>query len=338
MPARMDVSIVIPFFDEAATWPRLLEALDASQAQLGGMGKRSEVVITDDGSRDGSWVALRAAAATRPWLRLVRLRRNFGQTAALAAGFRAARGEIIVPMDADLQNDPVDIPRLLAKLDEGYDVVSGWRRARKDHLLSRRVPSRIANWLVGRVARLRLHDYGCTLKAYRRTFLDGVSLYGEMHRFIPVFAHWQGARVTELEVTHHARREGRSKYGLGRTFNVLVDLVTLKFLGDFSTKPLYLFGKVGALLCTAGTIAALVTLYEKYIAREHAWVHRNPLFGVAVFLFMLGVQMVLMGLLAELQVRTYHEGQGKPIYLIAETVNDDQASAERPLSRLDTRS
>jgi glycosyltransferase involved in cell wall biosynthesis len=332
----MDVSIVIPFFDEAATWPRLLEALDASRAQLEGLGKRCEVVITDDGSRDGSWAALRAAAATRPWLRLVRLRRNFGQTAALAAGFRASRGEVIVPMDADLQNDPADIPRLLAKLDEGYDVVSGWRRARKDALLSRRLPSRIANWLVGRVARLRLHDYGCTLKAYRRMFLEGVSLYGEMHRFIPVFAHWQGARVTELEVTHHARREGHSKYGLGRTFNVLVDLVTLKFLGDFSTKPLYLFGKVGALLCTGGTLAALVTLYEKYIAREHAWVHRNPLFGVAVFLFMLGVQMVLMGLIAELQVRTYHEGQGKPIYLIAETVNDEPA--QPPVSRLDRRS
>ena len=330
--SRMDVSIVIPYFEEAATLPRLLEALDASAARLTALGKRSEVVLIDDGSRDGSWAALHAAAAARPWLRLVRLRRNFGQTAAMAAGFRAARGEVVVPLDADLQNDPADIPRLLAKLDEGHDVVSGWRRARRDPFLSRRLPSRIANWLVGRVAGLRLHDYGCTLKAYRRTFLEGISLYGEMHRFIPVFAHWQGARVTELEVTHHARREGRSKYGLGRTFNVLVDLVTLKFLGDFSTKPLYLFGKMGALLCTAGTIAALVTLYEKYFSREQAWVHKNPLFGVAVFLFMLGGQLVMMGLIAELQVRTYHESQRKPIYLVKDTVNVEVPAPPVPIA------
>jgi glycosyltransferase involved in cell wall biosynthesis len=333
----MDVSIVIPYFDEGATWPRLLEALDASEARLAALGKRSEVVLVDDGSRDGSWPALRAAAGARPWLHLIRLRRNFGQTAAMAAGFRAARGDIVVPMDADLQNDPSDIPRLLAKLDEGYDVVSGWRRERKDALLSRRLPSRIANWLVGRVSGLRLHDTGCTLKAYRRTFLEGVSLYGEMHRFIPLFAHWQGARVTELEVSHHARREGRSKYGLGRTFNVLMDLVTVKFLGDFSTKPLYFFGKTGALFCLAGTLVAALTLYEKYFTAEHVWVHKNPLFGVAVFLFMLGVQLVMMGLLAELQVRTYHEAQGKPTYLVGETVNGEPAASERAVSLLDAR-
>jgi glycosyltransferase involved in cell wall biosynthesis len=326
----MDVSIVIPFFDEGASLPGLLQALDASEARLAALGKSSEVVVVDDGSRDGSFEALRGAALTRPWLRLLRLRRNFGQTAAMAAGFRTARGEVVVPMDADLQNDPADIPRLLARLDEGYDVVSGWRRARKDHLLRRRLPSRVANWLVGRVSGLALHDYGCTLKAYRRTFLEGIGLYGEMHRFIPLFAHWQGARVTELEVMHHPRRAGRSKYGLGRTINVLLDLVTVKFLGDFSTKPLYFFGKIGFALCGGGTLAAAVTLYEKYFTEEHVWVHKNPLFGVAVFLFMLGMQLVMLGLLAELQVRTYHEAQGKPIYLIAETVNVDATAGPGP--------
>jgi glycosyltransferase involved in cell wall biosynthesis len=328
----MDVSVIVPYFEERESLPRLLEALDASEARLRALGKRSEVIIVDDGSRDGSWELLRAAAAQagRSWLRLVRFRRNFGQTAAMAAGFRSARGAVVVPMDADLQNDPADIPRLLEKLEEGHDVVSGWRRTRRDPFLSRRLPSRIANWLVGRVAGLRLHDYGCTLKAYRREFIEGVSLYGEMHRFIPLFAHWQGARVTELEVTHHARSAGRSKYGLGRTINVLLDLVTVKFLGDFSTKPLYLFGKLGALLCSGGTAAAGVTLYQKIT--EGVWVHRNPLFGVAVFLFMLGVQLVMLGLLAEMQVRTYHEAQGKPTYLVAETVNLEAQERVRSVS------
>jgi glycosyltransferase involved in cell wall biosynthesis len=331
----MDLSIVIPYFEEAESLPRLVQALDDLEGRLSGLGKRSEVVLVDDGSRDGSWQTLRAAAQRRPWLRIIRFRRNFGQTAAMAAGFRAARGEVIVAMDADLQNDPADIPRLLDKLDDGYDVVSGWRRVRRDGLLLRRLPSRIANWLVSRVAGLRLHDYGCTLKAYRRQFLDGVGLYGEMHRFIPLFAHWQGARVTELEVTHHARRAGRSKYGLGRTFNVLLDLITVKFLGDFSTKPLYFFGKVGFLFCSGGALAALYTLYEKYFTAERVWVHKNPLFGVAVFLFLLGVQLIMLGLVAELQVRTYHEAQGKPTYLIAETVNVEER--EPPLSVLDAR-
>jgi glycosyltransferase involved in cell wall biosynthesis len=314
-----DVSVVIPCYNEVATLPRLVEALDRSHEELLKRGRTSEVVIVDDGSRDGSFDKLKVAAAERPWMRLLRFRRNFGQTAAMAAGFQSARGAVIVPMDADLQNDPADIPRLLETLDQGYDVVSGWRRDRKDRLWSRRVPSWIANWLIGRVGGLPLHDYGCTLKAYRREVLQPVRLYGEMHRFIPIYAKWAGARVTELVVEHHPRREGKSKYGIGRTLKVLLDLITVKFLGDYSTKPLYLFGGVGALLCLFGMMAAGVTLVEKIVGG--VWVHNNPLLLVAVFLFIVGMQLTMMGLIAELQIRTYHEAQEKPIYLVAEQVN-----------------
>jgi glycosyltransferase involved in cell wall biosynthesis len=313
----MRISLVVPCFNEVESIGRLLEALDASAVRLRNLGHESEVVVVDDGSNDGTWRLLKDAAPTRPWLRLVRLRRNFGQTAAMAAGFRVAAGDVVVPLDADLQNDPADIPRLLDKLGQGYDVVSGWRRRRRDPFWTRALPSRIANALIARVSGLRLHDFGCTLKAYRREALEGLALYGEMHRFIPLLAHWQGARVSELEVTHHARAQGRSKYGLARTINVLLDLVTVKFLGDFSTKPLYFFGKWGALLCTAGGLAAGYTLYEKYMSAEAVWVHRNPLFMVAVFLFLLGVQFVMLGLLGE--------PQGRPIYKVGETVNVDDA-------------
>jgi len=245
------------------------------------------------------------------------LRRNYGQTAAMAAGFDRARGAYIVPMDADLQNDPDDIPMLLAKLEEGFDVVSGWRKERKDRALTRRLPSRIANWVIGKVGGLPLHDYGCTLKAYRREFLAPVRLYGEMHRFIPIYAKWAGARVTEVVVRHHARSEGRSKYGLGRTLKVLLDLMTVKFLGDYSTKPLYLFGRWGFLLCFLGVICGAITLVQKFLSPMN-YAHRNPLLLLAVFLFVIGIQLVGMGLLAELQVRTYHESQSKPTYLVAE--------------------
>jgi len=306
---------------------KLVDALDATHASLRGMGREAEMIMVDDGSRDGSFARLREASASRPWMRLIRFRRNYGQTAAMAAGFKAARGDVIVPMDADLQNDPADIPRLLAKLDEGFDVVSGWRRDRKDKAATRRLPSWIANRIIGRVSGVHLHDYGCTLKAYKREFLDDVNLYGEMHRFIPIYAKWAGARVTEMEVVHHARREGKSKYGLMRTFKVLLDLITVKFLGDYSTKPLYFFGGLGFFLCASGIAAAAYTLFQRIA--EHAWVHRNPLFVVSVFLFMLGVQFVMMGLLAELQIRTYHESQSKTTYLIAETVNFESARLQK---------
>lgn len=323
----MHVSIVIPCYNEAETVPRLIAALDAAEGTLRGMGRETEMILVDDGSRDGSFAKLREAASTRPWMRLIRFRRNYGQTAAMAAGFKAARGEVIVPMDADLQNDPADIPRLLQKLDEGFDVVSGWRRDRQDKVATRKLPSWIANWVIGRVSGVKLHDYGCTLKAYKREFLEEVNLYGEMHRFIPIYAKWAGARVTEMVVTHHARREGKSKYGLMRTFKVLLDLITVKFLGDYSTKPLYFFGGLGFALCAAGILAAAYTLFQRFA--EHAYVHRNPLFVVSVFLFMLGVQFVMMGLIAELQIRTYHESQAKTTYLIGETVNFEAARLQK---------
>jgi glycosyltransferase involved in cell wall biosynthesis len=319
--ARLDVSIVIPCFDEEATIPRLSAALDQAVARLEGTGRATEVIAVDDGSRDGTFARLKEAAATRPWLRVVRFRRNFGQTAAMAAGFERAQGRVIVPMDADLQNDPDDIPGLLDKLEEGdgFDVVSGWRRRRQDKAFTRRLPSRVANWMIGRVSGVRLHDYGCTLKAYRREVLEPVRLYGEMHRFIPIYAKWSGARITEMEVRHYARREGRSKYGLGRTFKVLLDLVTVKFLGDYATKPLYLFGKWGIRFMFGGFLSGLVTLLEKIV--EGVYAHRNPLLLLAVMLFVVGVQLIGMGLLAELLVRTYHESQHKSVYLVSEEVN-----------------
>jgi glycosyltransferase involved in cell wall biosynthesis len=324
----MHVTIVIPCYNEAETIPRLVAALDTTEATLREMNRPCEVILVDDGSRDGSFAKLREAATTRPWMRLIRFRRNYGQTAAMAAGFKAARGEVVIPIDADLQNDPADIPKLLAKLDEGFDVVSGWRRDRKDKVATRKVPSWIANWIIGRVSGVHLHDYGCTLKAYKREFLAEVHLYGEMHRFIPIYAKWAGARVTEMVVTHHPRREGKSKYGLMRTFKVLLDLVTVKFLGDYSTKPLYFFGGLGFAMCAAGILTAGFTLFQRFA--EHAYVHRNPLFVVSVFLFMLGVQFVMMGLLAELQIRTYHEAQSKPTYLIGEAVNFEAPRLQKP--------
>jgi glycosyltransferase involved in cell wall biosynthesis len=321
------VSVVIPCFEEEKTIPRLVEALDRGVAKLEAEGRPTECIVVDDGSRDGTWPALAAAAKTRPWLRLVRFRRNFGQTAAMSAGFNRARGAYIVPLDADLQNDPDDISALLAKLEEGYDVVSGWRKDRQDKALTRKLPSQIANWLIGRVGGLPLHDYGCTLKAYRREVLEPVRLYGEMHRFIPIYAKWSGARVTEMVVRHHARTEGKSKYGLGRTLKVLLDLTTVKFLGDYSTKPLYFFGRFGMILCLLGVLAGVVTIVEKLIMGAYA--HANPLLLLAVMLFIVGMQLVGMGLLAELQVRTYHESQAKPTYLVAEEVNP---CAESPAS------
>jgi glycosyltransferase involved in cell wall biosynthesis len=319
----MQLSVVIPCYNEEESLPALLQALDAA---LPGLERTYEVIIVDDGSTDGSYALLRAAARTRPWLRLVRLRRNFGQTAAMSAGFDRARGEVVVPMDADLQNDPADIGRLLAEIDEGFDVVSGWRKDRKDRALTRRLPSVMANWLIGRVTGVRIHDYGCTLKAYRREVLREVHLYGEMHRFLPALAAWAGARIGELVVTHHPRRAGVSKYGLGRTLKVLLDLLTVKFLGGWATKPIYVFGLLGLLLCALGMGAAGIVVVEK-IYLPDAPAHRNPLLLLATFLFIIGMQSVMLGLLAEIGVRTYHESQHKPIYVVREEVEGEGASA-----------
>jgi glycosyltransferase involved in cell wall biosynthesis len=331
------VSIVIPCFNEEQTIGRLCAALDDAVGKLEAAGRSTEVLVIDDGSGDDTFPRLKAAAGTRPWLRLVRFRRNFGQTAAMAAGFERARGAYVVPMDADLQNDPDDIPLLLSRLEQGYDIVSGWRKNRQDKALSRRLPSKIANWLIGRVTGVRLHDYGCTLKAYRREVLEPVRLYGEMHRFIPVYAKWSGARITEQVVRHHARKEGKSKYGLGRTLKVVLDLMTVKFLGDYSTKPLYLFGFWGILCTLFGVLSGAVTLLDKYLHPDH-FAHRNPLLLLAVMLFVVGMQLIGMGLLAELLVRTYHESQQKPVYLVGEEINEPVAPAAADLPSRSPRS
>lgn len=313
------VSIVIPLFEEQESIPDLFEALDSAVEQLEVRDRNVEVLVIDDGSRDDSWSLLTEGAESRSWLRLVRLRRNFGQTAAMTAGFDRAKGDYIVPMDADMQNDPGDIPKLIDRLEEGYDLVSGWRRDRKDSFLTRRFPSMVANKIISRVSGLPLHDYGCTLKAYRREVLDPVNLYGEMHRFIPIYAKWAGAHVTEQVVQHHPRRKGTSKYGLERSFKVVLDLMTLRLLSDYSTKPLYLFGKWGAFSCFSGVAFGVVVLVQKFF--YDAWAHRNPLLLLAIMLFLTGIQFFAMGLLAELQVRTYHESQQKPTYLVAEEVD-----------------
>ena len=316
------LSLVIPVYNEEESLPALFEALDKALPTL---PQPVEAVLVDDGSRDRSFALLRDAAASRPWLRVVRFRRNFGQTAAIAAGIDLSRGPIIVALDADLQNDPKDIPRLLQKLDEGYEVVSGWRRDRQDKAVTRRLPSVVANWLIGWVTGVRIHDYGCTLKAYRRGVLEPYGLYGEMHRFIPIYASWAGARVTEMEVTHHPRRAGVSKYGLGRVFKVLLDLLTVTFLGGYSTKPIYFFGRPAFALCTVGMLSGAIFVAQ--FIKEHVmhvpgeWLQPVTLLLLAVFLFSLGVQFLLMGLLGEILIRTYHESQGKKTYLVGERVN-----------------
>jgi glycosyltransferase involved in cell wall biosynthesis len=312
---RLGLSIVIPVLDEEETVESLYRAIVESCEAL---GRSFEIVFVDDGSRDSTFSRLAALAAHDERLAVIQLRRNFGQTAAIAAGFDFARGDIVMPMDGDGQNDPHDIPRLVEALDQGYDVVSGWRVDRRDSVY-RRVPSRIANWLIGRVTGVHLHDYGCSLKAYRADLIKEMKLYGEMHRFLPALAYQVGARITEIPVRHHPRRHGRSKYGMRRTLKVLLDLVTVKFLSSYATKPIYVFGGVGSALCAGGMIAGGYTLYEKYV--HHIYVHRNPAVLLAVFLFLLGMNLILMGLLAELIVRTYHESQNKPTYSIRTTLN-----------------
>jgi glycosyltransferase involved in cell wall biosynthesis len=316
--AALELSIIVPVHDEENNVDPLVERLVRSLDEI---GRSYEIIVVDDGSRDGTYAKLVRVAESNPRVKLVQFRRNYGQTAAMAAGFDYARGEILIPMDGDLQNDPADIARLLEKIDEGYDVVSGWRRDRKDNL-ARRLPSRIANWLIGRVTGVRLHDYGCTLKAYRSEVVEETHLYGEMHRFLPALAHQAGARIAELPVAHHARVAGRSKYGLGRTVKVLLDLLTVKFLSVWSTKPSYLFGGSGAALCLLGVVFASWTAFERIV--NGVYVYRQPSLLVGVFLFTIGFNLIFMGLLAELIIRTYHESQAKPVYLVRELRNFEE--------------
>jgi glycosyltransferase involved in cell wall biosynthesis len=324
--APVAVSVIIPFYNEE---PNVAPLLSELLGALRTLGRTFEVICVDDGSVDGTFAALSRAAEGEPGLRVLRFRRNFGQTAAMSAGIEAARGAVIVPMDGDLQNDPADIGRLLAELERGYDVVSGWRKHRKDREIGRKLPSRAANRLISTISGVRLHDYGCSLKAYRREVLEGVRLYGEMHRFIPIYASWQGARVGELVVNHRARRAGRSKYGLGRTFKVLLDLLVVKLLASYVTRPVYLFGGVGLVSLALGALAAGAALFYKLSGRKDFVETPLPLLAVAFVLA--GAVCVLMGLLAELMIRTYYESQGKRPYAVAEEIGEapGRGAAER---------
>ncbi|MDO8750293.1 MAG: glycosyltransferase family 2 protein [Dehalococcoidia bacterium] len=313
------LSIVIPVFNEEDNLRPLHEKLVEVCLRV---GVSFEVIYVDDGSKDGSLTVLEALATNDAHVKVIQLRRNFGQTAAIAAGVDASQGEVVILMDADMQNDPEDIPRLLAKIQEGYDVVSGWRRNRKDRFLTRRLPSNMANKLISVVSGVRLHDYGCTLKAYRREVIQGIRFYGEMHRLIPAYAAWMGASITEIEVTHHPRLHGRSKYGLSRTIKVMLDLITVKFLSSFATKPIYVFGMAGLLMLAAGALVGAIVLAQKFFA--DVFVHRNPLLLLAVFLFILGVQLIMMGLLAEINIRTYYESQNKPIYSVRRVISQKE--------------
>lgn len=313
----MNLSLVIPVFNEGAS---LLQLYDAIEHALKPLKRKWEVVFIDDGSSDNSLDVLRSLAEKHPThVRVLVFRRNFGQTAAISAGIDHAQGETIILLDADLQNDPADIPRLLAKLDEGYDLVSGWRKDRKDNRLTRTIPSNLANWLISQVTGVHLHDFGCTLKAYHRDVLGGFRLYGEMHRFIPVFAHSIGARIAELPVSHHPRKFGRGNYGLDRTVKVILDLFTVKFLLEYSHKPIRLFGGAGAGLMLLGTLD-LAYLFIRRIFFEIP-ASTSPLLLVGVMFVIMGFQAILMGLIAELLARTYHESQAKPIYTVRETIN-----------------
>lgn len=309
----MNISIVIPVYNESESLPELQRAVQAAMGPLPEI--KWEVVYVDDGSRDASPQVLEGLAAQDPQhIRTVLLRRNFGQTAAIAAGIDHALGDVIILMDADLQNDPADIPMLLEKIRAGYDVVSGWRVNRQDTFVTRTLPSRLANGLISTVTGVHLHDYGCTLKAYRREVLTGFRLYGEMHRFIPAYAHSVGARMIEVPVNHHPRRFGQTKYGLTRTLKVVLDLFTVKFLLSYAHKPIYLFGGTGLVLIFSSLIVFLFLMLRKLMI--HIDILSSPLFQLSSMFLILGFQSILMGLMAELQVRTYHESQQKTTYTV----------------------
>jgi len=321
----MKVSIIIPVYNEEESIPELygeLKTVFESELWDG------EVIMVDDGSTDDSASIIAAIANDDPRVRLVRFARNFGQTAAILAGIDHATGDVLIPMDADLQNDPSDIPRLLAKIEEGYDVVSGWRKNRQDRFWSRRLPSKLANKFISWWTDVSLNDYGCTLKAYRATALKGEQLYGEMHRFIPIYASWRGGRITELVVNHRARRFGSSKYGIGRTFKVLLDLLTVKFLSGYSTKPAYLFGGIGIALLGIGVVLASISVLEWLI--WNTWPHKMTVMMLATFFVTNGVVLLCIGLLAELVVRIYH-GQGhRKTYVLASDLRPEEEPSVKP--------
>jgi len=328
IPEKPAISIIIPLLNEAASLGLLVDRLKET---LDVIDQTCEVILVDDGSTDGSVGLLRDIQEEDPRFRVILLRRNFGQSAAMSAGFDFARGDIIVTMDGDLQNDPADIPRLLQKIDAGYDIASGWRVKRQDNWLTRRLPSKIANWLISIVTGVKLHDYGCSLKAYRREVIELTKLYGEMHRFIPALASWIGVTVAEVPVNHSARQHGKSKYGLGRTIRVFLDLLTVKFLLDYSTRPIQIFGFLGLLSFSGGMVLGIyLSVLRLFFGQPLA---DRPILLLVVLLIVIGVQLIIMGLLGELVVRTYHETQGKPTYIIREFLSADPSETTRALNQ-----
>ncbi len=319
-----DISVVVPLYNEEDNVEILVEKITGVFVNL---PQTFEAVLVDDGSSDSTWAKMVSVTKEIPNFVLVRLRRNFGQTAAMSAGFRHSKGNIVITMDGDLQNDPEDIPALLKKLDEGYDVVNGWRKDRKEPFLSRRLPSMIASSIINKVSNLNLHDHGCTLRAYRREIVENLSLYGEMHRFIPSLASWVGGRICEIPVKHSPRRYGKSKYGISRTFRVMLDLMTLKFLLSYSAHPIQVFGKIGMGFGLAGFVMLAVVVgghvsYLAFSTEFAADLVKRPFWVIAPFMLILFcVQFISMGLLAEIQIRTYHESQDKPIYVVKEVVD-----------------
>jgi len=316
----MDISVVLPIYNEHENVTPLIDELETV---LRATGKSYEIIAVDDGSEDGTTQLLKKLAGEREHLRALFFRRNSGQAAAFDAGFRNASGDIVVTMDADMQNDPNDIPALIEKLETGFDVVTGWRKDRKDGTILRKIPSAIANRLIRRMTGTKIHDLGCSLKVYRKHVTDEMRLYGEMHRFISVLAASQGAKIGELVVNHRARNAGVSKYGIQRTIKVILDLMTVSFLRGYHSKPIYVFGTLGMLMFGAGVLLSGFVLWEKY--DEGAWVHRNPLFMVAIMLFLMAFQFIGTGILAEVIVRTYFESQDKTAYTIASRAGFDTA-------------
>jgi glycosyltransferase involved in cell wall biosynthesis len=324
----MDISVVIPVYNEAEALPELYRALTQTLDRL---RQSAEIIFADDGSRDGSAEALDGFAEADARVRVLHLSRNYGQTAALMAAIQSSTGDVVIPMDGDGQNDPADIPRLLAKLDEGYDVVSGWRVARRDDALTRRLPSVIANRLISALLHVPLHDYGCTLKAYRREVVEDVRLYGEMHRFIPIYAAWEGARVTELAVAHHPRRFGRSKYGIGRIARVLLDLLILYFIDRAFDRPIQFFGKLGL-----GFLVLSVAVFGWAVVLKYAWdvtLIQTPLPLLAATIGLSGVLFLLLGIIAEVQARIYFEARGRPPYKIRRVVQHGAPQRRRATAR-----
>ncbi|MGD9581206.1 MAG: glycosyltransferase family 2 protein [Vampirovibrionia bacterium] len=310
---RPDISIVIPIYNEVENVPLLAGAI---LEVMDNYGSSYEAIFIDDGSTDGTSDILKQLSEEHKSLKTIKFRKNFGQTAAMAAGFDMAKGDVIIAMDGDLQNDPKDIPKLIAKLNEGYDVVNGWRKNRQDAFINRKLPSMIANWLIGRVTGVKLHDYGCSLKAYKAETIKMVSLYGEMHRFIPALASIEGAEITEMEVNHHARQFGQSKYNIMRTFKVILDLMTVTFLKKFATRPLHMFGRAGFIAFFLGFCSCAYLTIDK-ILFGHS-IGDRPLLLLGILLILTGIQLISTGIIAELQIRTYFESQHKPIYRIKE--------------------